>query len=93
MPPPVTTGAPHPARPRGPRRGLAIAAIVIGPLLIGLGLLVMASPYALFLLGGGGDTEAFGAFAAGFLVPGIVIAAIGVALLVLGIVGLVRARR
>lgn len=63
-----------------------IGGILGGGLVVALGIGMMILPYLLFLVGGGGDTAAFGEFARSFLIPGLVVVVAGIALLVTGVV-------
>jgi len=74
------------------RRG-GVAGVVAGLVLLGLALLVLVLPFGLFLLGGGGDGEAFSAMLRGFLIVAAVIGVLGLAALTFGIVAVSSSRR
>lgn len=96
-PVPYSAGpVPHSAGPaQAPRRrpfiGLGVTLLVLGVLGIGAAVLIFILPFGLFLLGGGGNTEAFDGFAAGFQITALVVAALsvcaiggGITLLIIG---------
>ena len=64
-----------------------IVGLIIGPLLLILGSLILVAPFGLFILGGGGNTGTFVSAMSGFFVTGGVFCLLGIAILVLGIVG------
>ncbi|MGW7684739.1 hypothetical protein ACWGID_28620 [Kribbella sp. NPDC054772] len=64
-----------------------------GIVLLGVALVVLILPFGLFILGGGGDTEAFSAMLRGFVTVSAVIAALGLATLTYGIITLISSRR
>lgn len=78
-----------PRRRMHPLRIWGIVAVVLGVLLGLAGCVIMAIPYGLFILGGGGNVDAFRDFAASFTAPGMIALVIGFVLLVLGIVGII----
>jgi len=63
-----------------------ILLIIAGVLGLGVGLCILVIPMFLFLLGGGGNVDAFDDFASGFYVTGFVVAGISVLVLIAGIV-------
>jgi hypothetical protein len=62
-------------------------------ILLGIALVVLILPFGLFLLGGGGDGEAFSAMLKGFLIVAAVIGVLGLAVLTFGIVAVISSRR
>lgn len=84
--------APHASRKRGPFIATGVVLLVLGLLGIAAAVLIFIMPFGLFLLGGGGNTEAFDDFAAGFralaaLVAGasVLLAGAGITLTIVGI--------
>ncbi|SDR93233.1 hypothetical protein SAMN04489752_0616 [Brevibacterium siliguriense] len=63
-----------------------ILLIIAGALGLGVGLCILVIPLFLFLVGGGGNVDAFDDFAAGFYTTGLVVAVISVLVLIAGIV-------
>ncbi|CAL9443964.1 hypothetical protein SUDANB121_02318 [Nocardiopsis dassonvillei] len=94
---PRTLPAPaQPVPPGRPSNVLGVLMIVFGVLTGLLGLLVLALPYMLFLLGGGGDVAGFDDFVGPFRYTGWSVALLGLAMSVFGTVRTVsrgRARR
>lgn len=90
-PPPQPQYAPAPVR--GPSPAPGIVCIVLGALGLILAALAGLIPGFLFLLGGGGNVDAFGDFASGFFTTAVVLLILGLAVLALGIVLTVRAVR
>lgn len=72
-----------------PLRVWGIVAVVLSVPLGLAGCFIMVIPYGLFIVGGGGNVDAFGEFAASFVAPGMTILVIGFLLLVLGIIGII----
>lgn len=94
---PARQAAPHVAA-KPPIRSKAmlvigIIAAVAGLGIAGIGALIALSPMLLFVLGGGGNTEAFGEFAQGPLVVGGVIGLVGLLLAIAGTVLIVVGAR
>lgn len=84
--------------PRRPPRhgallGWGIALTVLGALNLMLALVIFVLPYGLFLLGGGGDVDAFDGFASRFGIVAIMVLVIALAMLVGGIAMIVARRR
>ncbi|MFF0344748.1 hypothetical protein [Kribbella sp. NPDC004875] len=77
----------------GARRRPGVAGVVAGIILLGVALVVLILPFGLFLLGGGGDSEAFSAMLRGFVIAAAVIGVLALAVLTFGIVTLVSSRR
>lgn len=73
--------------------GWGIALVVLGALNLLLALLIFAMPMGLFILGGGGNTDAFGELTARFALFALVALVPGILMLVSGIVMLVVRRR
>ncbi|KJL34348.1 hypothetical protein RL72_00058 [Microbacterium azadirachtae] len=71
---------------QGPSQGPGIALIFVGGAVVLLGEGISALPSLLFLAGGGGNTTAFGDFAAGFGVVAVSTMAVGALVFVWGIV-------
>jgi hypothetical protein len=90
---PVAMSPSAQARYIGPSRAPGIVCIVLGVLGVLLAFFVLILPYMLFLLGGGGDTDAFDEFATGFRVVAFVIFIVSAAVLTIGIVLTRRANR
>ncbi|WP_350278816.1 hypothetical protein [Kribbella sp. HUAS MG21] len=97
-PGPQAYGPPQNYSPRPPtatnhreRRG--IKAVAAGAILFALAFAVLVLPYGLFILGGGGDTEAFADLQRGFAIASAVIAVLALAVLVSGTVTILTARR
>lgn len=67
-----------------------IILLVVGAILGAGGVLVFITPIFLFLAGGGGNVDAFADFARPIYLTGAVLAFVGVAALIVGIVLLVR---
>ncbi|MFE1082078.1 MULTISPECIES: hypothetical protein [Brevibacterium] len=63
-----------------------ILLIIAGVLGLGVGLCILVIPMFLFLLGGGGNVDAFDDFASGFFITGFVVAVVSVLVLIAGIV-------
>lgn len=63
-----------------------ILLIVAGALGLGLGLCIHVVPMFLFLLGGGGNVDAFDDVASGFAITGLVVGVVSVLVLIAGIV-------
>jgi hypothetical protein len=63
-----------------------ILLIIAGVLGLGVGLCILVIPMLLFLIGGGGNVDAFDDFASGFYSTGFVVAVISVLVLIGGIV-------
>ena len=63
-----------------------ILPIIAGVLGLGVGLCILVIPMLLFLIGGGGNVDAFDDFASGFYSTGFVVAVISVLVLIGGIV-------
>ena len=63
-----------------------ILLIIAGVLGLGVGLCIFVIPMFLFLLGGGGNVDAFDDVASGFFITGFVVAVISVLVLIAGIV-------
>lgn len=90
------THHPHMIRPGGfPPGGVpakkpsvvpGILLIIAGVLGLGVGLCILVIPMFLFLLGGGGNVDAFDDFASGFYTIGFVVAVVSVLVLIAGIV-------
>jgi hypothetical protein len=80
-----------PATNHRERRG--IKAVAAGAILFALAFAVLVLPYGLFILGGGGDTEAFADLQRGFAIASAVIAVLALAVLVSGTVTILTARR
>lgn len=85
VPPPPPPGshpmiAPHAPRKRGPFIATGVVLLVLGLLGIAAAVLIFIMPFGLFLLGGGGNTEAFDDFAAGFRALAILVAGVSVLL-------------
>ena len=78
---------------RGPSRAPGIVGIVLGTLGVMLALVVLVLPYFGFILGGGGDTDAFGEMAAGFARVALGIFIVSAVVLTTGIVLTRRANR
>lgn len=72
---------------------LGIIAAVVGFGIASIGGLVAVAPMALFVLGGGGNTDAFAEFAQGPLIAGGVIVLFGVLLAIAGVVLIVVGAR
>ena len=70
-----------------------ILLIFAGALGLALALIILITPMFLFLLGGGGNVDAFDDFAAGFTRVSFIVAAAALAILVLGIVLTVTAAK
>lgn len=84
----------QPVKTHGAMLGWGIASLVGGVVVGGIGMVLLVFPLFIFLLGGGGNTEAFDDTFGGVITAGWVGALLGLALVVLGIVLLVtRARR
>ena len=83
-----------PAKMHGAMLGWGIASLVGGVLVGGIGLALLIFPMLLFVIGGGGNVEAFDEEFAGVFTAGWIGTGFGLALVVLGIVLLVvRARK
>ncbi|WP_143741435.1 hypothetical protein [Paramicrobacterium agarici] len=94
-PPPVRPYAPRVRQPSPrmhPLRICGIVATVLGFFTAVMGGIIVVLPYGLFLLGGGGNVDAFYGFADSFKAPGLTVFAIGAVLLVLGIVGIITGK-
>ena len=63
-----------------------ILLIIAGVLGLGVGVCILVIPMFLFLLGGGGNVDAFDDFASGFFITGFVVAGVSVLVLIAGIV-------
>ena len=63
-----------------------ILLIIAGVLGLGVGLCILVIPMFLFLLGGGGNVDAFDDVASGFFITGFVVAVVSVLVLIAGIV-------
>ena len=63
-----------------------ILLIIAGVLGLGVGVCILVIPMFLFLLGGGGNVDAFDDFASGFFITGFVVAVVSVLVLIAGIV-------
>lgn len=83
----------HDAGRKGPSRGLGLALTLAGVGIILLAGAIFIAPYGLFLLGGGGATTKFDAFAQAFVIPAVVVFVIGIGLLAIGIVQTGKATR
>ena len=73
--------------------GWGIALTVLGALNLLLALGIFILPYGLFLLGGGGDVDAFDEFAGRFVIVAIVVLVVALTMLAGGIAMLVARRR
>jgi len=60
--------------------------LILGGVLLVLAVLILIAPMALFILGGGGDTDRFAAFARGFFTTSAVVGALGLISLVFGLI-------
>lgn len=78
---------------KGPSRGPGLALTLVGVGIMLLAGVIFIAPYGLFLVGGGGDTTKFHAFAHSFVLPALVLFVVGVGLLAVGIVQTRRATR
>ena len=80
-------GFPQAGRPaKKPSVVPGILLIIAGVLGLGVGLCILVIPMLLFLIGGGGNVDAFDDFASGFYSTGFVVAVISVLVLIGGIV-------
>lgn len=86
------TRPPPGSPPSGWTTGGGILALVLGVIICCCGGCIAASPYGLFLVGGGGNTDAFEEFARGPLGVGLIVAALAVVPIALGIWLLLRRR-
>lgn len=84
----IRPGGIHPGG--GPEKKPSVVAgillIIAGVLGLGVGLCILVIPMALFLIGGGGNVDAFDDFASGFFTTGFIVAVISVLVLIAGIV-------
>lgn len=76
--------------PRLPSVVPGILLMVAGALGVLLAIGIIMIPGVLFLLGGGGNVDAFDDFASGFVITALIVAAVSLAALVTGIVLTVR---
>ena len=77
---------PQGVRAKKPSVVPGILLIIAGVLGLGVGLCILVIPMFLFLLGGGGNVDAFDDFASGFYTTGFAVAVISVLVLIAGIV-------
>lgn len=68
----------------------SVGTIVLGGFIVLAGAGILALPYLLFLVGGGGDTERFDDFARSFAVTAAVVVIVGLAVAALGIIRAVK---
>ncbi|MGO1291188.1 MAG: hypothetical protein ACTMH0_07815 [Brevibacterium linens] len=77
---------PQGVRAKKPSVVPGILLIIAGVLGLGVGLCILVIPMFLFLLGGGGNVDAFDDVASGFYTTGFAVAVISVLVLIAGIV-------
>ncbi|ONI75591.1 hypothetical protein BWI15_07040 [Kribbella sp. ALI-6-A] len=63
-----------------------MTALILGAVLLAFALVILVMPFALFLLGGGGDAARFSTFLRGFVITSITVGVAGLVSLVFGLV-------
>ena len=91
QPPYAAPHPPHDARQiQLPSPPPGIVCIILGSVGLALATFVALIPGALFLLGGGGNVDAFNDFASGFITTSVILFLLSIPVVVLGIVLTVR---
>ncbi|GAB2573231.1 hypothetical protein [Kribbella endophytica] len=68
------------------KRRLSMTGLILGGVLLALAVLILLTLAALFVLGGGGDTDRFAPVARGFVTTSVTVGALGLVSLVFGII-------